>query len=100
MSGSAGGVGICGTPPTSNDLQNGHWKSLQKAMVIGAFAWPMKGYPSVLTFLIFTDSAAPVPVCGDPAGLEPFHTTAPAIRSPATTTAIGKKYLFVSFVFI
>src|SRR3989338_6351881 len=96
MSGRAGGVGICGTPPTSNDLQYGHWKSLQNAMVTGASAFPIKGSPSIFTFLISTLGA--VPACGDPIesrGREPFHITAPAIKSPATTTAIGKKYLLL-----
>src|SRR3990167_6673012 len=92
MSGRAGGVGICGTPPTSSALQYGHWKSLQNAIVTGAFGWPIKGLPSVFTFLISTAGAVPVPA--GPAGREPFHITAPAIRSPATITAAGKNLLF------
>src|ERR1035437_6815519 len=101
MSGSADGVVICATPPTSNALQYGHWKSLQKAMVTGAFACPMNGSPSVFTFLISTEGAVPVGLVavGAEAGFAPFHMTAPAIKSPATITAAGKKYLFVSFVF-
>src|SRR3989344_9533186 len=100
-SGSAGTIGICGMPPTSTALQYGHWKSLQKAIVTGASAWPIYGSPSVFMFLISTAFAAPVGGAGGSAGeREPFQTTAPAMRSPAATTAIGKNLLLVSLVSI
>src|SRR3989338_2590784 len=95
ISGNAGGVGICSWP-TSNALQYGHWKSLQNAIVTGAFASPVKGSPPVFTSLISTSPACGEPACPEPVvGLEPFHITAPAIRSPAATTAAGKKYLLL-----
>src|SRR3989344_7879437 len=91
ISGNAGGVGICSWP-TSNALQYGHWKSLQNAIVTGAFASPMKGSPPVFTSLM---STAPASEPVESAGRALFQTTAPAIRSPAATTAAGKKYLLL-----
>src|SRR3989344_5262638 len=63
----------------------------------------MYGRPSVFTSLISTATAPPAagaPPDGAPLGLEPFQTTAPAIKSPATITAMGKNLLFVSLVSI
>src|SRR3989344_5591472 len=94
---------MSGKVSVSNRLQNGHWKSLQTATVTGAFACPIKGLPSIFTFLISTATAplgVGAPPTGPVFGREPFQTTAPPIRSPATTTAMGKNLLFVSLVSI
>src|SRR3989344_216973 len=81
---------MSGKVSVSNRLQNGHWKSLQTATVTGAFACPIKGLSSIFTFLISTATAplgVGAPPTGPVFGREPFQTTAPPIRSPATTTA-------------
>src|SRR3989344_2810483 len=63
----------------------------------------MKGAPSVFTFLISTLGAWPA--CGEPvepvpAGFDPLHITAPAMKSPPTMTAIGKRYLLPVSLFV
>src|SRR3989344_4810253 len=63
----------------------------------------MKGAPSVFTFLISTLGAWPA--CGEPvepvpAGFGPLHITAPAMKSPPTMTAIGKRYLLPASLFV
>src|SRR3989344_4170104 len=93
---------ISGKVSVSQRLQNGHWKSLQTASVSGALACPINGLPSVFTFLISTVGA--VPACGEPVepveGFDPLHLTAPAMKSPPTMTAIGKRYLLPVSLFV
>ena len=46
---------------------------------------------------MLTEGVVPLPPV-EPLGCEPFQTTAPPIKSPASTTAAGMRNLLVSFM--